>query len=38
MINFPDPIHKNEFEISDQITITNIPQELAKNQYICAAT
>ena len=38
VINFQDPIHKNDFEIYGQITISNFPQKLVKNQYMCVAT
>ena len=38
LINFQDPIHKNDFHIYDQLRISNFSQELAPNQHICVAT
>ena len=33
-----DYIHKNDFDLYDLVTISNFPQKLAQNQYICVAT
>ena len=38
VINFQDPILKNDFNIDHQIAISNFPQKLAKNQYVFVAT
>ena len=38
LINFQNPIHKNDFHIYDQLRISNFSQELAPNQHICVAT
>ena len=34
LINFRDPIHRNEFDNYDRVTMSIFPQELAQNQYI----
>ena len=34
LINVRDPIHRNEFDNYDRVTMSIFPQELAQNQYI----
>ena len=38
LINFRDPIHKNEVDNYDPMTIPSFSQKLAQNQYIRTAT
>ena len=36
--HYEDPIHICNFDIDHPVTISNFPQKLAKNQYICVGT
>ena len=38
LINVQDPVHKNESDNNDPVTISNFPEKLAQNQYVCITT
>ena len=38
LINFQDPVHKNNFDIYDPVTIYIFPRESAQSHYIGVVT
>ena len=38
LINFKDPIHENDLDIYDPLTVSNFRKKSPQNKYICVAT